>query len=225
MGIVRLAVLVSGGGTNLQAIIDRIELGELDAEIAVVISSRRTAFALERARQHGLPAVCLRPKDFAAETEYAEALLACLNGNRVDLIILAGYMSVLDGRIIAAYRNRIMNIHPALIPAFCGAGMYGERVHSTALAYGVKVSGCTVMFVDEGVDTGPIILQTAVPVLDSDTVETLGARVLEQEHSLYSRAIQLYAEGRLRLDGRRVTILPAKPNSSNQNTEERGDEE
>lgn len=225
MGKVRLAVLVSGGGTNLQAIIDRIERGELDAEIAVVISSRRSAYALERAERHGLASVCLRPADFGSIAEYTTALLECLALHRAELIILAGFMSVLDRRVIAAYRNRIMNIHPALIPSFCGPGMYGERVHAAALSYGVKISGCTVMFVDEGVDTGPIILQAAVPVHDDDTVETLAERVLAQEHELYSCAIGLYAAGRLRLEGRRVIIQPAGPGSSQKNKEERGEGE
>jgi len=214
MGKVKLAVLVSGGGTNLQAIIDRIEAGELAAEIRVVISSRRTAFALERAQKHGIPSACLRPKDFGSEAEYSGALLACLEEHGVELVVLAGFMSVLGRPVIAAYRNRIMNIHPALIPAFCGPGMYGEHVHGAALAYGVKVSGCTVMFVDEGVDTGPIILQSAVPVYDNDTVETLAARILEQEHLLYPQAIGLYAAGRLQLDGRRVSVLPAESKES-----------
>ncbi len=206
MGKTRLAVLVSGGGTNLQAIIDAIEAGQIPAEIGVVISSRNTAYALERGRQHNVPTCVIRPRDYPDGEACEQALLDCLAAHRTDLVLLAGYMSVLGEGVVARYPNRIMNIHPSLIPSFCGPGMYGERVHREALAYGVKVSGCTVMFVDEGVDTGPIILQAAVPVHDDDTVESLATRVLEQEHRLYPEAVRLFASGCLEVVGRHVKI-------------------
>jgi phosphoribosylglycinamide formyltransferase 1 len=202
----RLAVLVSGGGTNLQAIIDAIEAGKIPAEIAVVISSRKTAYALERAQKHHIPTCIIRARDYSDEQACEQVLLSCLEEYRIDLVLLAGYMSVLGDGVVARYPNRIMNVHPSLIPSFCGPGMYGARVHRDALAYGVKISGCTVMFVDEGVDTGPIILQAAVAVQDDDTVESLAARVLEQEHRLYPEAIRLFALGQLQVDGRIVKI-------------------
>ena len=202
----RLAVLVSGGGTNLQAIIDAIEARGIPAEIGVVISSRKTAYALERARRHNISTRVIRPRDYADLAACEQALLSCLEEHETDLVLLAGYMSVLGEEVVARYPNQIMNIHPSLIPSFCGPGMYGERVHREVLAYGVKISGCTVMFVDEGVDTGPIILQAAVPVHDDDTVESLAARVLEQEHRLYPEAVELYAQNRLQVQGRIVKI-------------------
>ncbi len=215
----RLAVLVSGGGTNLQSLIDHIEDGSIPAEIAVVISSRKNAFALERARRHSIPTRLIRPRDFAGEAEHEEALLKCLQDNAVDLVLLAGYLSVLGEKVVAHYPLRIMNVHPSLIPSFCGPGMYGERVHQEALNYGVKVSGCTVMFVDEGVDTGPIILQAAVPVMDNDTVHTLAARVLEEEHRLYPEAVRLFATGRLQVQGRQVKILDEEGEDDTKSTD------
>lgn len=204
----RLGVLVSGGGTNLQAIIDRSEAGLLSAEVVVVISDRPEAYALERARRHGIPTVVVRRKDFASDEEFDEAIMAHLRAYEVDLVVLAGYLKILTPRFVEAYRNRIINIHPALLPSpFGGKGMYGHRVHEAVLAHGCKVSGCTVHFVDEGIDAGPIILQRTVPVLEDDTPETLAARVLQQEHQALPEAIQLFAEGRLVVEGRRVRIL------------------
>ncbi len=210
----RLAVLVSGGGTNLQAIIDHCEQETSGATVAVVISSRRDAYALERARRHGIAAEVRRRRDYPSEEAYSAALLECISRFQADLVVLAGFMSVLGQPVIAAYRHRIMNIHPALLPSFGGPGMYGEHVHQAVLDYGAKVSGCTVMFVDEGVDTGPVILQAAVPVQEDDTAASLAARVLVQEHRLYPEAISLYAQGRLAVEGRRVRILPEERGKS-----------
>lgn len=207
----KLAVLVSGGGTNLQAIIDACESGYLPAEVAVVVSSRQNAFALERAKQHGIPTAVVSRRSFADDLAgYSQALLSAVQPHQPDLILLAGFMSVLAEPFLKVFAGRIMNTHPALIPAFAGPGFYGHHVHEAVLAYGVKLSGATIIFVENGVDAGPIILQEAVPVLDDDTVETLAARVLPVEHRLYVEAVKLFAEDRLSLDGRRVRILPAK---------------
>lgn len=197
----RIGVLASGRGSNLQAIIDAIEAGRLDCELAVVISDKADARALERARKHGAEAVFVNPRDYPDRESFDRAVLARLAEHRVELVCLAGFMRVLTPAFVAAYRSRVMNIHPALLPSF--PGLHAQR---QALEHGVKVSGVTVHFVDEGVDTGPIILQAAVPVLEDDTEETLSARILEQEHKIYPRAIQLFAEGCLELRGRRVII-------------------
>jgi phosphoribosylglycinamide formyltransferase-1 len=200
-------VLVSGGGTTLQAIIDAIMDQALPAEIALVVSSRREVMAPERARKHGIPVTILRPRDFITVEEYDSSLCETLLAVRPDLIVLAGYLSILGEKVLASFAGRIMNIHPSLLPAFGGKGCYGQRVHKQVLDYGCKVSGATVMFVDTDVDTGPIILQKAVPVLDTDTVDSLAKRVAEVEWELYPQAIALFAEGRLQSDGRRVKIL------------------
>ncbi|MBI4611597.1 MAG: phosphoribosylglycinamide formyltransferase [Candidatus Rokubacteria bacterium] len=199
----RIAVLASGRGSNLQAIIDAIEARRLEASLAVVISDRPDAQALERARRHGVKAVFVDPKGYPDRQAFERALIAMLDEHQVELVCLAGFMRVLTPTFVTAYRHRIMNIHPALLPAF--PGLHAQR---QALEHGVKVAGATVHFVDEGVDTGPIILQAAVPVEEDDTVETLSARILEQEHRIYPRAIQLFAEGRLEVRGRRVVIRP-----------------
>lgn len=199
---VKLGILVSGRGSNLQAIIDSIANGSLAAKIAVVISDQSGAYALERARQNGIPAVPVSPKGYKGKRgEYDALLVRELRTYGVELVILAGFMRIITGTLIAAFPNRIMNIHPALLPAFPGL-----HVQKAALEYGVRFSGCTVHFVDEGMDTGPIIIQAVVPVLDSDTEESLSARILKQEHRIFSRAIQLYSEGRLRIEGRRVLV-------------------
>jgi len=197
-----LGVLASGRGSNLQAILDAVEVGRLRARVALVVSDRRGAYALERARRHGVPAVHLSPRDYPDREAWERAVAERLDDHGVELVVLAGFMRLLTPWFVRRYRNRVMNIHPALLPAFPGVDAQRQ-----ALEYGVKVSGCTVHFVDEGVDTGPIILQAAVPVAEGDTVETLSARILEREHRLYLEAIQLYALGRLRLEGRRVRIL------------------
>ena len=198
---VRIAVLVSGGGTNLQTLIDAAEKGDINGEIAAVISDNENAYALERARKHGIKAIYINKK------QLAERLIIELQRLDIELVVLAGFLSILDRELVKAYEGRIINIHPSLIPSFCGKGFYGERVHKAALEYGVKVSGATVHFVDEGTDSGPIIFQDAVPVYFEDTSETLAARVLQVEHRLLPAAVGLFCEGRLRIEGRKVKIL------------------
>lgn len=196
---VRLGVLASGRGSNLQAIIDASEAGKIDAIVAIVISDVADARALELARRHGVEAVFVDPRLHATSEDFDAAVTDLLRQHEVELVCLAGFMRLLSPYFIRKYRNRIMNIHPALLPAF--PGLHAQR---QALRYGAKVSGCTVHFVDEGVDTGPIIIQAVVPVLDSDTEESLSARILQHEHQIYPQAIQLFAEGRLELRGRQV---------------------
>ena len=203
---IRMAVLLSGSGRTLQNFIDRIHAGELDAEISVVISSRKDAYGIERAQQHHIPAVCVPSSEYPDFDAMSSALLETLSEYPVDLVVMAGFMCLF--RIPDAYLGRTVNIHPALIPAFCGKGFYGHHVHEAVLAYGVKVSGCTVHFVNNEYDNGPIILQKTVPVLDDDTPDTLSARVFKKECEAYPEAIQLFAEGRLKIEGRRVRILP-----------------
>jgi len=208
--LLRVAVLASGRGSNLQAIIDAIEAGQVQAQIVAVISNKKDAVALERARKHGLPDLFVDPKPFTGRPDnreaYDHALLEVLAKHEVELVLLAGYMKIVTSGLVKAYANRIMNIHPSLLPSFPGLD-----VQKKAIDWGCKLAGCTVHFVTEGVDEGPIILQAAVPILDDDTAETLAARILIQEHKLYPRAVQLFAEGRLRVDGRRVLINGAKP--------------
>jgi len=205
----RLGVLVSGRGSNLQAILDHAQRGELDAQVAVVISDVPDAYALERARRAGVPAIAVPRNEYTSKDKFNRAVLEHLRAHDVDLVVLAGYLRILSDELVDAYQGRIMNIHPSLIPAFCGRGMHGLKVHQAALDYGVKVTGVTVHFVEKEVDTGPIILQRAVPVEDDDDAETLAERVLHQEHQIYAEAIQLFAQGRLKVEGRRVRILPA----------------
>ncbi|MFM8550700.1 MAG: phosphoribosylglycinamide formyltransferase [Nitrospiraceae bacterium] len=204
----RLGVLASGRGSNLQAIIDAIEAGTLQAEIALVLSNKQEAVVLERARKHRIETHFLDPKPFKdrpdAREAYDRAILEVLGKHRVELVILAGYMKIVTSVLIDAYTNRMMNIHPSLLPSFPGL-----EVQKKALDWGVKIAGCTVHFVTEGVDEGPIIAQAAVPILDGDTPEVLAARILVQEHKLYPRAIQLYAEGKLKVEGRRVVVAGA----------------
>jgi len=204
---VRLGVLISGSGSTLQNLLDRIAAGTLPAEIAGVVSSRADAYGLERARRAGVPAVTVARKGHPDADRFNDALHAALEPMNVDLIVLAGFLSLFQPR--ARYAGRVMNIHPALIPAFCGSGFYGDKVHDAVIASGVRVSGCTVHFADDQYDHGPIILQGTVPVLDDDTAETLAARVHALERELYPEAIRLWAEGRLRIEGGRVRILPA----------------
>ncbi len=192
-----LAVLCSGGGTNLQAIIDAIEKGELSAEIKIVISNNSKAFALERARKHSIQTLHLSHKQFATPEEFDQKLLEVLRNNQTDMIILAGYMKMLSPTIIRAYKNKILNIHPALLPHFGGPGMYGIHVHEAVIKAGVKISGVTVHIVDEVYDHGAIVMQKPVEVKDNDTPETLAERVLKVEHQTYKEAIQLFAEGRV----------------------------
>lgn len=197
----RLGVLISGNGTNLQAIIDRSEKGDLQAEVVCVISNKADAFGLERARKHGIPALHLDHKSFSGRGEYDAAVVNCLQEYNVELVILAGFMRIVTPVLLDAFPNRVMNIHPALLPSFAGLDAQKQT-----LEYGAKVSGCTVHFVDAGTDTGPIILQSTVPVMENDSEETLSHRIHLEEHKLYPAAIQLFAEGRLKVEGRRVII-------------------
>ncbi|MCK5861552.1 MAG: phosphoribosylglycinamide formyltransferase [Candidatus Hydrogenedentes bacterium] len=201
---IRLAVLLSGSGTTLQNIIERRDAGELDIEICCVIGSRADAYGLERARSCTIPAVALPYRDYAEHGQYNEAVWQEIRKHDVDLVVLAGYMFFLD--VPSDFVNRIMNVHPALIPAFCGHKMYGHHVHEAVLSYGAKVTGATVHFVDDQYDNGPIILQEAIPVLADDTPDRLAERVQELERTLYPRAIQLFAEGRISVAGRKVTV-------------------
>jgi formyltetrahydrofolate-dependent phosphoribosylglycinamide formyltransferase (EC 2.1.2.2) len=195
-----IAVLVSGRGSNLQSIIDNIENGYIkDAKISVVISDVGDAYALERARNHRITDVFIDPSDYSGKQEYEKELMEVLKDNDVGLVLLAGYMRLVGKDLIAAYRNCIINIHPALLPSF--KGLHAQQ---QAFEYGVKVSGCTVHFVDEGMDTGPIIIQKCVPVLDTDTADDLAARILEQEHKIFPEAVKLFVEGKLKVEGRIV---------------------
>ncbi len=196
----KLAVLCSGRGTDLQSIIDAIQRGELNAEISIVLTDKPKVMALERAEKVGIKNLCVDRKKFASRADFESELLKNLEG--VDLVVLAGFMRILSPEFVRRYEGRLMNIHPSLLPAFPGA-----HAHRDALNYGVKVSGCTVHFVDEGTDSGPIILQAAVEVHEDDTEETLSARILEQEHIIYPKAIKLFVEGRLKIVGRQVKIL------------------
>ncbi len=193
--MLKIAVMVSGGGTNLQAVMDAIDKGTLrDVSIEVVVSNKEDAYALERARLHGIPGVCIRPKDYADAEAYGEYLAGFLKDRRIDLVVLAGFLVVLPKNFTDAFSGKIINIHPSLIPSFCGDGYYGLKVHEAALRRGVKVTGATVHYVDEGTDTGPIIAQKAVDVEEGDTPETLQRRVMEQaEWVILPRAIQMIA--------------------------------
>ena len=205
--MLRIAVLVSGGGTNLQAIIDAIADGKItNTEIATVISNNKNAYALERAAKAGIPNRCISPKDYEDRAQFHEALLAVLDEAQVDLIVLAGFLVVIPEMMIQKYRNRIINIHPSLIPSFCGTGDYGLKVHEGVLNRGVKVTGATCHFVDEGTDTGPIILQKAVDVKNGDTPKILQQRVMEEaEWIIMPKAIDLIANGKVKVvDGKAI---------------------
>jgi phosphoribosylglycinamide formyltransferase 1 len=207
MGL-KIAVLASGEGTNLQALLDAGRARQFhDAEIALVAGDRPQAGALKRAAALQIPTLALEPAKFANAVAFDQELLRRLGEYNTDVICLAGYMRILTPAVVQAFPNRILNIHPALLPAFGGHGMYGRHVHEAVLKSGVKFSGCTVHFVDEGTDTGPIVLQAVVPVLDSDTPASLAERVLIEEHRIYPRALGLYCEKRLRIEGKRVLIL------------------
>ena len=204
----RIAVLVSGGGTDLQAIIDGIDNGNItNTEICLVFSNNPKAYAIERAKKAGIPYVVKSPKEFANREDFNEALLQILTDAKPDLVVLAGCLVVIPECVVKAFPNRIINIHPALIPSFCGTGYYGLKVHEKALERGVRVSGATVHFVDEGTDTGPIILQKPVMVRDDDTPESLQRRIMEQaEWKIMPMAIDLIANGKVRVEGRKVVI-------------------
>lgn len=204
MSPVRIGVLISGNGTNLQTLIDAIETGKINGRIYAVISDRKDAYGLVRARKHGIDAISVEKKDFNNDTDFNRKLLDELIKRDIELIVLAGYLKILSPEIIHEYKNRIINIHPSLIPSFCGKGYYGDKVHKAVLEYGAKVTGATVHFVDEGTDTGPIIFQKTVEVNCSDTAETLQKKVLEVEHSILPEAIKLFCSGNLKVEGRKV---------------------
>ena len=206
--MLKLAVCVSGGGTNLQAIMDAIDNGTItNARIEVVISNNKNAYALERAKKHGIQSVCISPKDYESREAFNQDFLARLDSYQVDLVVLAGFLVVIPEAMIKSYRNRVINIHPSLIPSFCGTGYYGLKVHEGVLNRGVKVTGATVHFVDEGTDTGPIILQKAVEVKQDDTPEVLQRRVMEQaEWIIMPKAIDLIANGRVTVSDGHVQI-------------------
>ena len=199
--MINIGVLASGRGTNLQAIIEAIEEGEIEGRINIVISDNRDAFALKRAKQNNIETQYVDFKSFKNREDYDKEIIKILEEKKIDLVVLAGYMRILSPFFINTYKNKIMNIHPALLPSF--PGLHAQR---QAVEYGAKVSGCTVHFVDEGVDSGPIVLQKSVEVKDDDTEELLEERILKEEHQIYPKAIQLFSEGRLMIEGRRIFI-------------------
>jgi phosphoribosylglycinamide formyltransferase-1 len=201
----RIAVLVSGNGSNLERLIELSVSGFIDGEISLVISSNEKAFALERAKRHSIPSHVVHYGGRSGG-DYSDAILQIVEDCRIDLIVLAGFLKILSGNIIERFRNRIINLHPSLIPSFCGKGMYGEKVHRAVIESGVRITGATVHFVDGGTDTGPIILQESVPVFCDDSVESLSGRVAQVEHRLLPKAVSLFCENRLTVMGKRVLI-------------------
>ncbi len=201
----KIAVLVSGGGSNLQSIIDAMESGYLNIQIAVVMSNKDEAYGLTRAKNHGIPAQVIRHGDHESREEFETRLIEVLDGYGVELVVLAGFMRVLTSLFVNHYHQRIINIHPAILPSFPGT-----HSQKQALDYGVRFSGCTTHFVDEGTDTGPIIIQSIVPVLPDDTEESIGSRILKEEHRIFPESLKLWSEGRLLIEGRKVRILPDK---------------
>ncbi len=207
MGLKRFAVFASGGGTDFQSLIDAVANGGIKAEIACLIAGKPGIGAIERARKADIPVKVIRRGAYATAEDFDQAVLDVLAGERVDFAVLAGYLSILGEMTVRAYKNRIINIHPALIPSFCGMGYYGGKVHAAVVEAGVKLTGATVHFVDETADTGPIIMQEAVPVHSGDTPEAVAARVLELEHVMLPKAVALMAEGRLVVEDGKVNIL------------------
>jgi phosphoribosylglycinamide formyltransferase-1 len=205
--VTKVGILASGNGTNLQAILDESEAGRIPAQVVVVISNEPKAFALERARRHGVNAVIVNHREFGTREGFEKKLIEELDSRGVDLVCLAGFMRILTPFFVRHYSERMLNIHPALLPLFGGKGFYGEKVHQAALASGMKFSGCTVHFVTEETDGGPILIQAVVPIQDDDTPETLAARIHEKEHEIYPQAVRLFAEGGLVLEGKRVRVL------------------
>ncbi|MDD5879951.1 MAG: phosphoribosylglycinamide formyltransferase [Clostridiales bacterium] len=195
--MVKIGVLISGGGTNLQAIIDGCENKSINGEVKVVISNKEEAYGLERARNHKITAICEKDEN---------KIIEILKENEVELVILAGYLKIVSPKLVNEYRNKIINIHPSLIPAFCGKGYYGEKVHQGVIDYGAKVTGATVHFVDEGADTGPIIMQKTIEVKQDDDAKKLAERVLEVEHEILTKSISMFCENKLTVNGRRVYI-------------------
>lgn len=195
--MVKIGVLISGGGTNLQAVIDGCENKSINGEVRVVISNKENAYGLERARNHNIKAICEKDEN---------KIIEVLKANEIELVILAGYLKIVSPKLVNEYRNKIINIHPSLIPAFCGKGYYGEKVHQGVIDYGAKVTGATVHFVDEGADTGPIIMQKTVEVKQDDDTKKLAKRVLEVEHEILTKSISMFCENKLTVNGRRVYI-------------------
>ena len=195
--MVKIGVLISGGGTNLQAVIDGCENKFINGEVRVVISNKENAYGLERARNHNIKAICEKDED---------KIIEILKENEIELVILAGYLKIVSPKLVNEYRNKIINIHPSLIPAFCGKGYYGKKVHQGVIDYGAKVTGATVHFVDEGADTGPIIMQKTVEVKQDDDIKKLAKRVLEVEHEILTKSISMFCENKLTVNGRRVYI-------------------
>ncbi|MDW5298951.1 MAG: phosphoribosylglycinamide formyltransferase [Sedimentibacter sp.] len=202
----KIGVLISGSGTNLQSIIDNVEKGEINGKITVVISNKSDAYGLERARQHNIDAVFVNHKEYENFEMYNDAVIEELEKHGVELIVLAGYLKILSGNFIEKYRNKIINIHPSLIPSFCGKGYYGLKVHEAAVNYGVKLSGATVHFVDEQADTGPIIMQESVEVDYDDSAETLQKKILKIEHKILPLSVKYYCDGKIEVVGRKVKI-------------------
>ena len=195
--MVKIGVLISGGGTNLQAVLDGCKNKSINGEVRVVISNKENAYGLERARNHNIKAICEKDED---------KIIEVLKENEIELVILAGYLKIVSPKLVNEYRNKIINIHPSLIPAFCGKGYYGEKVHQGVIDYGAKVTGATVHFVDEGADTGPIIMQKTVEVKQDDDIKKLAKRVLEVEHEILTKSISMFCENKLTVNGRRVYI-------------------
>lgn len=195
--MVKIGVLISGGGTNLQAVIDGCKNKSINGEVRVVISNKENAYGLERARNHNIKAICEKDEN---------KIIEVLKANEIELVILAGYLKIVSPKLVNEYRNKIINIHPSLIPAFCGKGYYGEKVHQGVIDYGAKVTGATVHFVDEGADTGPIIMQKTVEVKQDDDTKKLAKRVLEVEHEILTKSISMFCENKLTVNGRRVYI-------------------
>ena len=206
--ILAIGILASGRGSNFQSIIDSIESGNLSAKIAILITDKSDAYAIERASKHNIETLIIKPSDFSDKNEYYSHIAVELKKRNVGLVVLAGFMRVVGKALIDQFPDRVINIHPALLPSF--PGLHG---HKDAIDYGVRISGCTVHFADEGVDTGPIIMQAAVPAYHDDTEDTLSERILKQEHRIYPYAIKLFAEGKITIDGRKVTITADKEDS------------
>lgn len=203
---VKIGVLISGSGTNLQSLIDNINNNSIDGEITVVISNKKDAYGLERARQNNIDAVYVNQKNYDNFEQFNDAIIEELKDHGVELVVLAGYLKILSSKFIEEFRNRIINIHPSLIPSFCGKGFYAIKVHEAVIDYGVKISGATVHFVDEGADTGPIIIQEAVEIESYDTADTLQQKILIIEHKILPLAVKYYCSGRIQISGRKVKI-------------------
>ncbi len=203
---VKIGVLISGSGTNLQSIIDNINNKNINGEIAVVISNKKDAFGLERAKKNNIDAIYVNQKNYENFEEFNDAIIAELKSHGAELVVLAGYLKILSSKFIEEYRNRIINIHPSIIPSFCGKGFYGIKVHEAVIDYGVKISGATVHFVDEGADTGPIIIQEAVEIKNEETADSLQQKILLIEHKILPLAVKYYCQGRIQISGRKVKI-------------------